>query len=261
MSIPAVRFFRHKYFSRYSEKQWKGEIVGEAELAEKYGGVNISSIVGMRAPFLDIGGNTMFRMLWDNGFLYDSSIPSAQVNPPLWPYTLDTPRQQNCFGNCPTGYFPGLWEVPMTDMIGLNDVACSMYDACTFPGNTDEITDMFWTNFIKHYSTNRAPFLMSAHPAWYFNNENRVQAMLKFMEKALKLGDVWFVTVKQAIEWIQHPTPVAKLGQFAPWACTSSRGTARAKSGNSTAGTSKSRSKSRRQRTKPLGLTTTRGPS
>ena len=30
-------FCSHKDFSKYSKKKWRNEIVGEAELAEKYG--------------------------------------------------------------------------------------------------------------------------------------------------------------------------------------------------------------------------------
>ena len=82
-------------------------------------GVNMSDIVGMRAPFLAVGGDTMYQMLWENGFLYDSSIPSSQTNPPLWPYTLDSPLPHKCFQEpCPKGYWPGLWEVPMTYFVG-----------------------------------------------------------------------------------------------------------------------------------------------
>ena len=116
----------------------------------------MSDIVGMRAPFLAVGGDTMYQMLWDNGFLYDSSIPSSQTTPPLWPYTLDSPLPHACFvPPCPRGYFPGLWEVPMTYFMGDNNVSCSMYDACVLPSAIDELTDAFWTNFMKHYSTNR----------------------------------------------------------------------------------------------------------
>lgn len=39
--------------------------------------------------YLQMGGNAQFRMMQENGFLYDASMPTLQNNPSLWPYTLD----------------------------------------------------------------------------------------------------------------------------------------------------------------------------
>ena len=44
---------------------------------------------GMRAPFLAIGGNNMYSMMYDANFTYDSSMPIYENKPPSFPYTLD----------------------------------------------------------------------------------------------------------------------------------------------------------------------------
>ena len=174
----------------------------------------------MRAPFLAAGGDTMCRMLWENGFLYDSSIPSQNTDPPLWPYTLDAPLPHRCYmTRCPKGFWPGLWQVPMTYFMGINKVGCSMYDACTHPLDAGEIAEVFYANFLKHYRSNRAPFMLSAHAAWYRNNRAHESAMHSFVDRALKLGDVYFVAVKQALEWVQSPRSLPSLKSFRPWQC------------------------------------------
>ena len=210
--------------SRYSEEEWKNEIVGQAKNINKKG--NLSEIVGMRAPFLATGGDAMLSMLYKNGFLYDSSIPSSETQPPLWPYTFDSAMPHRCYvSKCPKGYFPGVWEVPMTDYAtkvydgGRIGIGCSMYDACLHPEDVDKIADIFYANFLLHYQSNRAPLLLSAHTAWYFVDRQRETALIKFIERVLKLGDVWFVSVKQALQWMQSPTPVDQLGSFKPWRC------------------------------------------
>ena len=65
----------------------------------------------------------------------------------------------------------------------------------------------------------RSPFLLSAHSAWYQSSLDRELALQAFMDKALKLGDVWFVTVHQMLKWMQKPTRLADIMDFEPWKC------------------------------------------
>lgn len=72
----------------------------------------MNDVRGMRAPFLQIGGNKMFEMLYDANFTYDSSMPIFENLPPLWPYTLDYQLSHECMITpCPTKSYPGVWEV------------------------------------------------------------------------------------------------------------------------------------------------------
>ena len=81
------------------------EIVGQREILRKWGQVKAEDVVGYRAPFLQIAGNTMYQVLYDNKFLYDSSMPTQKfMDPPMWPYTLEYRSTQECvIPPCPTG--------------------------------------------------------------------------------------------------------------------------------------------------------------
>ena len=53
----------HSFGTNFNEEKWANEVVGEAELLVRFGGVNPADIKGMRAPFLAVGGDKMFNML------------------------------------------------------------------------------------------------------------------------------------------------------------------------------------------------------
>lgn len=104
-----------------------------------------------------VGGNNMFKMLWDTNFTYDSSMPIYENRPPSWPYTLDYKLFHDCMiPPCPTRSYPGLWEVPMVMWQDLNGGRCSMGDACSNPPTPDGVYKMLIKNFERHYTTNRS---------------------------------------------------------------------------------------------------------
>lgn len=102
----------HSHGTNFNEEKWANEVVGEAEMLVRYAGVNPRDIKGMRAPFLAVGGDTMFNMLNRYGFYYDSSM---SVSAPSWPYTLEYKMPHSCAVKpCPKQSHPGMWEIPMT---------------------------------------------------------------------------------------------------------------------------------------------------
>lgn len=106
---------------------------------------------------MQVGGNNMFKMLWDTNFTYDSSMPIYENRPPSWPYTLDYKLFHDCMiPPCPTRSYPGLWEVPMVMWQDLNGGRCSMGDACSNPPTPDGVYKMLIKNFERHYTTNRS---------------------------------------------------------------------------------------------------------
>ncbi|ERL91301.1 hypothetical protein D910_08634 [Dendroctonus ponderosae] len=114
-------------------EDWFDEMVGQANILNKFSTVRLTEIKGLRAPFLRIGWNRQYLMMNEFGFLYDSSMVAPFSYVPLWPYTLD-------------------YKIPHQYVV-------------------------------------------------------------------LSKPDVWFVTNSQAIEWMQHPTPLKKLLKFHPWDC------------------------------------------
>jgi len=90
-----------------------------ANIINKFAGIPLDEIRGVRVPFLRIGWNTQLIMMREFGLLYDSSMVPAKSDPPLWPYTFDFRIPHKCSGSrqkCPSRSFPGMWEMIMNPL-------------------------------------------------------------------------------------------------------------------------------------------------
>ncbi|XP_071453285.1 uncharacterized protein [Hetaerina americana] len=209
----------HSFGEQFSQRKWSREINGQREILAAYGGVKLEDIRGMRAPFLAVGGNKMFKMLYDTNFTYDSSMPVYENRPPSWPYTFDYKVFHDCMiPPCPTRSYPGVWEVPMVMWQDLNGGRCSMGDACSNPPTSDGVYKMLIKNFERHYTTNRAPFGLYYHAAW-FTQPHHKEGFEAFLDTIVAMDDVWLVTNWQAIQWVRDPTPLSHVKQFQPFDC------------------------------------------
>ncbi|XP_047099907.1 uncharacterized protein LOC124717168 isoform X2 [Schistocerca piceifrons] len=215
----ATHSVSHSFGEQFSQKKWSKEIGGQREILAQYGGVRLEDVRGMRAPFLAIGGNKMFKMLYDLNFTYDSSMPVYENRPPSWPYTLDYKIFHDCMiPPCPTRSYPGVWEVPMVMWQDLNGGRCSMGDACSNPPTADGVYKMLIKNFERHYTTNRAPFGLFYHAAW-FTQPHHKEGFEAFLDTIVAMDDVWLVTNWQAIQWVRQPTPLSEIKNFPPFQC------------------------------------------
>ncbi|KAI5639696.1 chitin binding peritrophin-A domain-containing protein [Phthorimaea operculella] len=209
----------HSFGEQFSQKKWNREVGGQREILAAYGGVKLEDVRGMRAPFLSVGGNKMFKMLYDSNFTYDSSMPVYENRPPSWPYTLDYKLFHDCMiPPCPTKSYPGVWEVPMVMWQDLNGGRCSMGDACANPPEADGVYKMLLKNFDRHYTTNRAPFGLFYHAAW-FTQPHHKEGFIMFLDFINQMQDVWIVTNWQALQWVRDPTPISRLNNFQPFQC------------------------------------------
>lgn len=93
------------WWANATEEEMTEEIGGMREILRKWGNVNEEDVKGYRAPYIQVGGNTEFKVLKELGFLYESSMPTRIfADEPLWPYTLDYRSTQECvIPPCPTG--------------------------------------------------------------------------------------------------------------------------------------------------------------
>lgn len=201
-------------------EDWFDEMVGQANILNRFSKIRMEDIRGLRVPFLRIGWNRQFLMMKEFGFVYDSSMVAPFSNPPLWPYTLDHKIPHPCVGikqACPTRSYPGLWELPM-NQLETNDFTCAMVDSCPITVSGSEIFQMLMHNFKRHYMSNRAPYGLYFHSSW-FKNPSYLSAFQNFISEVLKYPDVWFVTNSQVIEWIKNPKTLDKLATFDPWKC------------------------------------------
>lgn len=209
----------HSFGEQFSKKKWLKEMAGQREILAAYGGVNLADIRGMRAPFLAIGGNHMFSMLYDANFTYDSSMPIYENRPPSYPYTLDHKIFHDCMiPPCPTRSFPGLWEIPLVMWNDHKDGRCSMADACSNPPDAEGVYLMIMQNFQRHYQTNRAPFGLFYHPAW-FTTPHHKEGFELFLDTVTAMEDVWLVNSWQTIQWMRNPTPLSEIKDFKPFQC------------------------------------------
>ena len=93
------------WWANATVKEQTQEIGGMRRLLQKMAHVKAEDVKGYRAPYMQVGGNTEFKVLKDLGFLYESSMPTRNfIDQPLWPYTLDYRSTQGCeIQPCPTG--------------------------------------------------------------------------------------------------------------------------------------------------------------
>ncbi|XP_014664158.1 PREDICTED: uncharacterized protein LOC106806660 [Priapulus caudatus] len=203
------------YWQELDENMWAREIADQKQMFEHLSFVPESSVVGMRAPYLQLGGNRQFSMLQDNGFRYDMSWPTQQMEPPLWPYTLEYRSTQECVvAPCPTASFPGLWEVPMVDWLDTNDTVCNNVDGCYFPLSKEESLTLLRSNFRRHYETNRAPFPLNLRARWFYEAHYNIEALTEFLDELEALPDVYLVTVSQTLDWIMNPSRISDTARF-----------------------------------------------
>lgn len=119
---------------------------------------------------------------------------------------------------CPTKSYPGVWEVPMVMWQDLNGGRCSMGDACSNPADADGVSKMIMKNFERHYTTNRAPFGLFYHAAW-FTQPHHKEGFIKFLDTINAMNDVFIITNWQALQWVRDPTPMSRINSFLPFQC------------------------------------------
>ena len=215
-----------KYWSEASVETWAKEMAGVRLIIEKFANITDNSIVGVRAPYLRVGGNNQFFMMEEQAFLYDSSITAPLSNPPLWPYTLYFRMPHKCHGNgqnCPTRSH-AVWEMVMNELDRRDDPkfdeelsGCAMVDSCTNIISGEQFYNFLNHNFDRHYKTNRAPLGLFFHASWLKTTPEYLDAFIQWIDEMLEKKDVYFVTMTQVLQWMQSPTEIQKINDFAPW--------------------------------------------
>lgn len=177
-----VTFSRHREPEQWWSKNatiedWFDEMVGQANIINKFASVRMEDLRGVRVPFLRVGWNRQFLMMKEFGFVYDASMVAPFSNPPLWPYTLDYKMPHTCTGvqqNCPSRSYPGIWEMVLNQMEA-GEYTCGMIDSCPPHLSGEDIYRMLTDNFERHYNTNRAPLGLHFRATW-FNKKEYLEA-------------------------------------------------------------------------------------
>ncbi|PSC73088.1 Polysaccharide deacetylase domain-containing [Micractinium conductrix] len=185
-------------------------------------GVPEGDIVGMRNPFLETDSNVR-KLLAENGFLYDSTIISnvgsaSQFSPDpslrLWPWDMANGNPVDCSffagsQECSSEErLPGLWQVPVwwvTEDGSADGTPFSMDY-----GDGDNAYKILKANFDAAYCGNRAPMPIFIHTPWLVKDDN-LKGVQKFADYALSQPNVYFVTMRQLLAWMQNPVPASQI--------------------------------------------------
>lgn len=100
----------------------------------------------------------------------------------------------------------------------LNGGRCSMGDACSNPPDAENVQKMIMKNFERHYTTNRAPFGLYYHAAW-FTQPHHKEGFIQFLDEINAMKDVYIITNWQALQWVRDPTPLSRMNSFQPFQC------------------------------------------
>ena len=216
-----------KYWTEGNYDTWLGEMAGARLITERFANITDGSVVGVRAPYLRVGGNEQFQMMVDQFFLYDSSITAPFGRVPIWPYTLQYRMPHKCHGNaknCPSRSHE-IWEMPINELDRRDDptfdeqlTGCHLVSSCSNIYYKEQFRSLLQHNFERHYGSNRAPLSLSFDPSWLISNKGFDDTLSEWMSFILATyTDVYFVTEIQVIQWMQNPTATQSLRDFEDW--------------------------------------------
>lgn len=203
----------------------------QKEALAQLAGVQEKDIVGWRSPYLLSAGDDQPRILKQLGFKYDISLTytrtSLKDDKMIWPFTLDYGWPHRCqIPECPKKSHPGFWEIPVISLMDKDDrFPCAYVDGCHSPPQTEQDAfDYLWNNFNSYYQGTRAPLGFHMHAAWFqYPLYDRVKVVNAFLDKILKLKDVYVITAKQMLEWMESPTPISHISGLKSWSCDQTR--------------------------------------
>ena len=212
------------YWSYGAYDTWRDEMSGARDIIELYG--NITGVIGLRAPQLRVGGNTQFVMMEDQEFVYDSSITAPLGRVPIWPYTLDYRMPHKCLGtsqNCPSQSHR-IWEMVINELDLREDrkvderlPGCHLLSSCTSIRSGEQFAAMLRSNFERHYTTNRAPLGLHFTAGWLSSNKDFTKELNKFIDEMQTKNDVYFLSNRQVLAWMENPTPSNDIRDFVEW--------------------------------------------
>merc|ERR1711881_677827 len=215
-----------KYWTEGSYDNWLAEMAGDRLIIERFANITDGTVVGVRAPYLRIGGNEQFNMMTDQFFAYDSSITAPLSRVPIWPYTLYYRMPHKCHGNaqnCPSRSHP-VWEMVINELDRRDDPTfdealpgCHLVSSCSNIVDSDQFARMLRYNFERHFGTNRAPLGLHFNAEWIKKHKGFKRELIKFINEMLGRNDVYFVTMLQVIQWMQNPTEMTALRDFTEW--------------------------------------------
>jgi len=214
------------YWDKLPATEYEAEFDGARLITERFANISQGEIMGMRVPGGRAGGNEQFKMMVDWGFLYDSSLAAPRGRLPLWPYTLMHRMPHKCLGtdqNCPSRNFT-VWEMVLNELDRRDDVkfdepltGCHYVDQCANIVTAEQFKKFLDNNLAHHFKTNRAPIGFHFTAAYFETRKDFLRVFKQWVKDVSALGDYYFVTMQQVIAWMEAPTELAAINNFAEW--------------------------------------------
>jgi len=227
-----INSVRGESLAQAQPRQWRDELLGMRRALEKFSYVDPRRVVGVRAPGLPPAGAVQYRELKVLGFKYDSS--QIVTGGPYWPQTLDHRPvwNWNCSSQlpitqsskpgqsardrdrCPSERYAGMWQFPVSEFDGAGAAPTDM-------NSPDGLYKLLVGNLRKS-GTNREPFHLALNSQFLraLPDSGIVNGLERFLDEVLGRGDVYVVTLTQAMEWMRRPTHLQQLDTLESWSCS-----------------------------------------
>ena len=166
----------------------------------------------------------------------DEDLPPKSIIPATFPYIMDnlveTPLQ--CAKRaCPNKKYENLWQIPLSPLYEFSgNTSSSFFYVTDIPEITDKTTnqiyDLIKTNIAQHFAKSRVPFVLNFSTEKLVkldNSSGDIPAALNlYLDDVVNAqDDAWVLTMHQAIQWMENPTPLDQLWNFEPWQCKAER--------------------------------------
>lgn len=125
---------------------------------------------------------------------------------------------------------PGFWEIPMYSVFDERGVAGPhLMDPWLDTDDANEVYKWMQNTFTDHYNGNKQPFGLYSHPIHVSTTypgvtipPGRIPAINRFLDWATtssNMQNVWIVTNKQLLAWMQNPVPASQLNTLDAFKC------------------------------------------
>ncbi|KAL4422675.1 hypothetical protein ABPG75_008872 [Micractinium tetrahymenae] len=181
-------------------------------------GIPEQDIVGLRCPYLETKPEVR-EVLEENGFLYDSTLIeettgnslSGGPDSRIFPWSMESGIPINCawyksVQTCRDEERYDLWQVPLWPLNG--------YTMDYGDDGEQDVFDILKENFDAAYEGNRAPLPIFIHTPW-LESSNHLDRLRDFADYALPKPNVYFITIRQLLAWMQNPIPADQLTPLA----------------------------------------------
>ncbi|CAG9863099.1 unnamed protein product, partial [Phyllotreta striolata] len=199
-----------KYWRTATVDQLVQEFSGQKHIINKFASIPEEQIMGVRTPELQLAGDNSIDAFIKAKLLYDSSWPSLPSTR-LFPYTLDFASTQECLlgAKCPNSSFPGFWVLPINELTGADGEGCNVIKGCNVEGTAQQISEWLVKEVDDIAKTSRAPLTLMLSKSWFNSTANSEEGFLQFMNTMTSRKDVFFVTQRQALNYMKNPVKLA----------------------------------------------------